>query len=106
MKRGDVVGLLSLRREPPSPPPPKDSADLTAQARDEAPASESAAESAHESGTESALRHSETDPHPEMNAHAGDGGEAAAKLREELRRVKRELQDLLASLASAVKGAP
>lgn len=41
-----------------------------------------------------------------MHSEPGDGGEAAARLREELRRVKRELQDLLAALAAAVKGAP
>lgn len=41
-----------------------------------------------------------------MPSDPDDGGEAAARLREELRRVKRELQDLLAALAAAVKGVP
>lgn len=36
----------------------------------------------------------------------GRGGEAYAKLREELRRVKQELQELLTALATAGKGAP
>ncbi len=40
------------------------------------------------------------------DSHARDGGEAAAKLREELKRVKSELQSLLASLAAAGKGVP
>ncbi|MDB5105832.1 MAG: MerR family transcriptional regulator [Fibrobacteres bacterium] len=39
-------------------------------------------------------------------SHAGDGGEAAARLREELRRVKQELQSLLAALASSGSAAP
>jgi DNA-binding transcriptional MerR regulator len=40
------------------------------------------------------------------DSHAYDGGEAAAKLREELKRVKQELQALLAALAAAGKGIP
>lgn len=41
-----------------------------------------------------------------MEADPQRGGEAYAKLREELRRVKQELQDLLAALAAAGKGVP
>ena len=39
-------------------------------------------------------------------APQASGGEAYAKLREELRRVKQELQELLAALAAAGKGVP
>jgi DNA-binding transcriptional MerR regulator len=39
-------------------------------------------------------------------SHARDGGEAAARLREELRRVKQELQALLGALAAQGKGSP
>ena len=42
----------------------------------------------------------------EPDSHARDGGEAAAKLREELKRVKSELQALLSALATAGKGVP
>lgn len=40
------------------------------------------------------------------NAHACDGGEAAARLREELKRVKEELQSLLTALAGTRGSAP
>ena len=39
-------------------------------------------------------------------SHAHDGGEAAARLREELRRVKQELQSLLSALAATGRSAP
>jgi len=106
MNMADLDGQLSLLRVPASAPPPKESAVPATQAGDAAPAREAAAESAPDTIPESALTHSERDLHSGNNAHSGDGGEAAAMLREELRRVKRELQDLLAALASAVKGAP
>ena len=39
-------------------------------------------------------------------SHAHDGGEAAARLREELKRVKQELQSLLAALAATGRSIP
>lgn len=40
------------------------------------------------------------------NSHSRDGGEAAARLREELKRVKQELQSLLSALAGSRGSAP
>jgi DNA-binding transcriptional MerR regulator len=40
------------------------------------------------------------------NSHSRDGGEAAARLREELKRVKQELQSLLSALAGPRGSAP
>jgi DNA-binding transcriptional MerR regulator len=40
------------------------------------------------------------------NSHSRDGGEAAARLREELKRVKQELQSLLSALAGPGGSAP
>jgi len=109
MNMADLDGQLSLLRVPASAPAPKEPAVPSQQPREEAPretapesADKSAADAVNGTGTarDAALEHSDPDP------HSGDGGEAAAKLREELRRVKRELQDLLAALATAVKGAP
>jgi len=94
MNMADLDGQLSLLRVPASAPAPKDPAAATP------PAAETAPIPAPAPASEPARPESGTEP------HSGDGGEAAAKLREELRRVKRELQELLTALASAVKGAP
>jgi DNA-binding transcriptional MerR regulator len=90
MNMADLDGQMALLRVPAAPP------------REPAAPQESPA-SAPSPG-----------PEPEGTAPGGespeghdrDGGEAAAKLREELRRVKKELQDLLAALAAAGKGVP
>ena len=80
MNMADLEGQLSLLRVPPTPAKEAVPAEAPAIANGDA------------------------------EAHAGEGGETgsmtAAKLREELRRVKKELQDLLAALAAAGKGVP
>ena len=86
MNMSDLDGQLTLLRVPAAPP----------SVREPAPAAEPMQPAAPETPEERDTLH--TDP--------GDGSEAAARLREELRRVKRELQDLLAALAAAAKGAP
>lgn len=88
MNMSDLDGQLTLLRVPAASPPPREPV---------APA-ETVAPVPAAPETPEARETSHTDP--------GDGGEAAARLREELRRVKRELQDLLVALAAAVKGAP
>lgn len=106
MNMADLDGQLSLLRVPATAPASKEPEAIAPAAREAAslpgnapgPAPETAKAEAAEAGAGQA----ET----EKDSHAGDGGEAADKLREELRRVKRELQDLLAALASAAKGAP
>lgn len=84
MNMADLDGQLSLLRVPPTP------------AKEELPAEAPAPAPGRGDG--------------ETHAGAGDegreGGRAAAQLREELRRVKKELQDLLAALAAAGKGVP
>ena len=81
MNMADLEGQLSLLRVPPTP------AKEPAPSLPEPPSAE-------------------PDANGDGDSHAGDGGEAAAKLREELRRVKRELQELLAALAAAGRGVP
>ena len=104
MNMADLDGQLSLLRVPASTPPVKEPPPAALHVRETPPASENFSETV--SASESAKPETGKEPGSEGDAHAHDGGEAAAKLREELRRVKGELQDLLASLASAVKGVP
>ena len=86
MNMSDLDGQLTLLRVPAAPPPAQEHASSAEPAQPAAPETPEARDI--------------------IPSHAGDGGEAAAQLREELRRVKRELQDLLAALAATVKGAP
>lgn len=80
MNMADLDGQLSLLRVPPTPA--KEPVPI------EAPAPANGEGEIHAAGT------------------GEPGGAAAAQLREELRRVKKELQDLLAALAAAGKGVP
>lgn len=96
MNMADLDGQLSLLRVPASAPAAKEPETA---ARDHEPTTRPSPAEAPALETASA-------PVPEAESHSGDGGEAAAKLREELRRVKQELQDLLSALASTVKGSP
>lgn len=90
----DLEGQLTLIRVPPSPAPQRESAAAEPQGpqpesqAQEAPAQ---AEPADEPGEEEAR---------------APGGEAYAKLREELRRVKQELQELLSALAATGRAVP
>jgi DNA-binding transcriptional MerR regulator len=94
MNMADLDGQLSLLRVPSSAPAAKEPATVARETES----------SIILSPAEAPVR--ETAPGPEAESHSGDGGEAAAKLREELRRVKQELQELLSALASSVKGSP
>lgn len=118
MNMADLDGQLSLLRVPANPPPKEPERDFEPVREPAPPARESAAQPPHPApameidvGRESG--HANAGPtRPESPTHEGegegkaeggparDGGEAAAKLREELRRVKRELQDLLSALAA------
>jgi DNA-binding transcriptional MerR regulator len=121
----DMEGQLTLLRVPATPPPPKQVAEAppapTAAAEDgedslpvdsagaysgnghEPKAVVTAAlQTAGDSRTSTAER-ANSDPE---SPHAHDGGEAATRLREELKRVKQELQSLLAALAATGRTAP
>ncbi len=118
MNMADLDGQLSLLRVPANPPPKEPERDFEPVREPALPARETAAEPPRPTpaseigpGRESGRGDAGTSgpEHPtaegegesrEEGAQARDGGEAAAKLREELRRVKRELQDLLSALAA------
>jgi DNA-binding transcriptional MerR regulator len=94
MNMADLEGQMALLRVPASPVPREPAVPQEAPAPAPSPGP--------------ALGPGPEEPAPEGERPEGrdrDGGEAAAKLREELRRVKKELQDLLAALAAAGKGA-
>jgi DNA-binding transcriptional MerR regulator len=80
MNMADLDGQLTLLRVPAEPAVAK------------APGAETEADTASPFGGEA--------------AHGREGGEAAARLRAELRRVKQELQELLGTLAARGKGTP
>lgn len=105
----DLDGQLMLLRVPAAPP----AQTAVAEAESSKPGPEDSGSEPEANGT--ALGHpdyqavaappplSETDPD---NSHTRDGGEAAARLREELKRVKQELQSLLSALAGPRGSAP
>ena len=106
MNMADLDGQLSLLRVPASAPPSKEPASPTVQSRDAA-----LLPSAHQASPRTGpkprrRRRALIPPDRKTGRRPMRARRAAAKLREELRRVKRELQDLLEALASAVKGAP
>jgi DNA-binding transcriptional MerR regulator len=83
MNMADLDGQLSLLRVPPNPPSPAES------------------ERAFQTASFSARDFAEGE-----DSHAQDGGAAAARLREELKRVKQELQSLLSALAASGRVSP
>jgi DNA-binding transcriptional MerR regulator len=93
MNMSDLDGQLSLLRVPADSAP----------SREEGPGS-SARDPAH-GGGDSAPAAAPASV-PDAASPAPGEAESAARLREELARVKRELQDLLASLGAAKKGEP
>jgi DNA-binding transcriptional MerR regulator len=124
----DMEGQLTLLRVPATPPPPRPAPvpDPTA-APSAAAAPEETEDSRvpeangahsgnghgpHGSAVTAALRTAAEDSRvataasDSESSHAHDGGEAAARLREELKRVKQELQSLLAALAATGRTAP
>lgn len=126
MNMADLDGQLTLLRVPASPPAPKESERGFQPAREPAPGAQGP--EAGQPGTAHAETPAGFQPGSAASAvpetarpdadgsgdavapaagdegHARDGGEAAAKLRAELRRVKKELQDLLGALAAQAKG--
>jgi DNA-binding transcriptional MerR regulator len=92
----DLDGQLTLLRVPAAVPTPEPQSAPpipapSASATEDLSPSDQDQDDTDENGD----TRSEADP----DSHSGDGGLAAAKLREELRRVKQELQSLLAALA-------
>lgn len=121
----DLEGQLTLLRVPATTPPKPavEAAPAAAEAAEEAEdsreadAAEAYAGNGHGSNGSAvmaAMRAAEDPRFPAADrvspdsgsSHAHDGGEAAARLREELKRVKQELQSLLATLASTGRTAP
>ena len=90
----DLDGQLMLLRVPASAP-----------VTTEAPEVDSFKTGTEDSGSEAESNATGSESETE-NAHSHDGGEAAARLREELKRVKQELQSLLSALAGAGGRAP
>lgn len=93
----DLDGQLTLLRVPATVTATESPGDAHVQVNTTAPVREElfqAEPDVDESGENGTLS-----PEVDFESHAGDGGQAAAKLREELRRVKQELQSLLAALA-------
>jgi DNA-binding transcriptional MerR regulator len=130
MNMADLDGQLTLLRVPANPPAPKESGKPF-QPAGESPGplpgtgeagremSAAAGPEADDAGTaigEAAIREatpgeavraengSMGGPSVREEEYARDGGEPAARLRAELRRVKKELQDLLGALAAQGKG--
>jgi DNA-binding transcriptional MerR regulator len=124
----DMEGQLTLLRVPATPPPPKQVAEAAAQAPTAAAEAAEDSQSVDSADTYSGNGHGpkaaavtaalqaaagdslastaergNSDPE---SSHAHDGGEAAARLREELKRVKQELQSLLAALAATGRTVP
>jgi DNA-binding transcriptional MerR regulator len=120
----DLEGQLTLIRVPPTPvgttgtPVPQPSGTAVAPSTPEAihaaapaepvsaPATTASTETAHAGQVdhaEAAVAVQEPADEAE-DSHEQDGGAAAARLREELKRVKQELQSLLATLAASGKG--
>ena len=98
----DLDGQLMLLRVPAAPAAAPEAESLQTASGDSS--SDEADGSGKETANGTALGHPayrveaaalESDP------HSRDGGEAAARLREELKRVKQELQSLLSALAGA-----
>jgi DNA-binding transcriptional MerR regulator len=117
MNMADLDGQLSLLRVPANPPATREAGkDFESIREARAPIPDSAgtpflpiaaeaagAEVARTGGSGAASVGAEA---VGEESHARDGGEAAARLREELRRVKQELQALLGALAVQGKGSP
>lgn len=98
MNVADLEGQLSLLRVPASVPPSKEPpADLMSGKAEDG-----------ERGAAPAVQAPGEDVHPAPTEAGAEvaGVDSAARLREELKRVKRELQELLAALAAAGKGFP
>jgi DNA-binding transcriptional MerR regulator len=89
----DMEGQLTLLRVPAAPAP----APVPVEPAKPVPVPEAA------SGNGNGHAHAEADSD---SSHAHDGGEAAARLREELKRVKQELQSLLSALAASGRAVP
>jgi DNA-binding transcriptional MerR regulator len=115
----DLEGQLTLIRVPPTPVPQPSGtavAPSAPEAIQPAAPAESPSIGAIAASTETAhagqVEHAETAVAVQERAdeaedsHEQDGGAAAARLREELKRVKQELQSLLATLAASGKASP
>ncbi|MEO6096151.1 MAG: MerR family transcriptional regulator [Fibrobacteria bacterium] len=123
----DLEGQLTLLRVPASPPPtrqaigafatavpaPEDTED--AQAFDTAAAYPGNGHGPNGSAVAAALKAAAHDSRGStaepgttdaVSSHAHDGGEAAMRLREELKRIKQELQSLLAALVATGRTSP
>ena len=96
----DLDGQLTLLRVPVTAPPSPAAPLQPGQAP----------QSAHGTATDTLQAEQDHDdeeagatlePEANSDSHAGDGGQAAARLREELKRVEQELQSLLAALAAS-----
>jgi DNA-binding transcriptional MerR regulator len=113
----DLEGQLTLIRVPPTSAAPSAPAPMAPGPAETDPpaepvataaapsASSEAAQSARPGHAERAVATREPVDETE-DAHERDGGAAAARLREELKRVKQELQSLLATLAASGKDSP
>jgi DNA-binding transcriptional MerR regulator len=122
MNMADLDGQLTLLRVPANPVPVKEAPRVFETAHEAAAPMPESAEAdyrpmaAETAGAETAGAETAGGGDARADAagfeaegedsHARDGGEAAARLREELRRVKQELQELLSALAAHGKGAP
>ncbi|MDB5049723.1 MAG: MerR family transcriptional regulator [Fibrobacteres bacterium] len=84
----DLDGQLTLLRVAPTPAPSPEPAAIAIPESVQQP-------SLHSNG------HAENGSANGNDSHLNDGGPAAARLREELKRVKQELQSLLAALATS-----
>jgi DNA-binding transcriptional MerR regulator len=113
----DLDGQLTLLRVPASPVSAPAALAPRALAAESAPAFPEALDNRQSNGDGRRNGHDEERADEATGAdtavsdgsedsHAGDGGAAAAKLREELKRVKQELQSLLAALAAAGSASP
>jgi DNA-binding transcriptional MerR regulator len=124
MNMADLDGQLSLLRVPPNPPSPKEgerafhpapashgpmpgfgeAAEATAPPQAGPEAEDAVTAARDRMGSVASGSDAGGGSAGGLDAHARDGGEAAAMLRAELRRVKKELQDLLGALAARGNG--
>jgi DNA-binding transcriptional MerR regulator len=115
----DLEGQLTLLRVPATPLQPIQAPEAVTPAT--APLQPAYAGQGHAevAGSEESLQTGDASHTDEMqdtdarkeaseaeSSHSRDGGEAASRLREELKRVKQELQSLLAALATSGRSAP
>ena len=104
----DLEGQLTLLRVPATPAPVAVPAAPNAPALATAPPAPlaEAQPAAFGNGAHPEPQATVVNAPVEAEPHDHDGGEAAAKLRAELKRVKAELQALLSALAASGKGVP